>query len=120
MRLLNFWNSLGMSALFAFVLVLAFGSTARTEGPVTSKPDPERGKEVAERVCTNCHLVSDRQTKAVADVPSFAAIARQPDQSEEAIMARIILPKHPMPVIPITKSELEDVAAYIMSLRSEE
>lgn len=120
MRLLNFWNSLGITALFAFVLILALGSAARTEGPVTSKPDPERGQEVAERVCTNCHLVSDRQTNAVADVPSFAAIARQPDQSEGAIMARIILPKHPMPVIPITKSELEDVAAYIMSLRSTE
>lgn len=120
MKLLKFGNPLGTSALFAFVLVLALGSTARTEGPVTSKPDPGRGQEVAERVCTNCHLVSDRQAKAVADVPSFAAIADQPDQSEGAIMARIILPKHPMPVIPITKSELEDVAAYIMSLRPAE
>ena len=120
MRLLKFWNTLGVSALLAFALVLALGSTARTEGPVTSKPDPERGKEVAERVCTNCHLVSDRQTKAVADVPSFAAIARLPHQTQGAIMARIIVPKHPMPVIPITKPELEDVAAYIMSLRRQE
>ena len=34
-------------------------------------------------------------------------------------MARIVIPKHPMPVIPLTKHELEDLAAYIMSLRSE-
>lgn len=120
MRLLKFWNSLGASALLAFALILTLGSTARTEGPVTSKPDPERGKAVAERVCTNCHLVSERQTNAVADVPSFASIANQPDQTEGAIMARIILPKHPMPVIPITKAELEDVSAYIMSLKGEE
>jgi hypothetical protein len=32
-------------------------------------------------------------------------------------MARIILPKHPMPQIPLTKSELADLASYILSLR---
>lgn len=120
MKLRKFWNSLGASAILAFALVLMFGSAARTEAPVTSKPDPQRGQEIAERVCTNCHLVSDRQTNAVADVPSFAAIANKPDQNAGDIMARIIMPKHPMPVIPITKAELEDVTAYIMSLRSEE
>jgi cytochrome c1 len=35
-------------------------------------------------------------------------------------MAHIVLPKHPMPTIPITKSELADLAAYIMSLRDPE
>jgi cytochrome c1 len=35
-------------------------------------------------------------------------------------MAKIVMPKHPMPVIPITKSELEDLAAYIMSLKDQE
>jgi cytochrome c1 len=35
-------------------------------------------------------------------------------------MAHILLPKHPMPVIPLTKSELADLAAYILSLREEE
>ncbi|WP_141701301.1 c-type cytochrome [Methyloceanibacter methanicus] len=111
--------SLAASALLAFVLILGLGSAARTEGAVTSLPDPARGKALAERLCTNCHLVSDRQTKAVADVPSFAAIANKPDQTEGAVMARIVMPMHPMPVIPITKPELEDVSAYIMSLRGE-
>jgi hypothetical protein len=33
-------------------------------------------------------------------------------------MGRIILPKHPMPTIPLIKSEVGDLAAYIMSLRA--
>jgi cytochrome c1 len=41
------------------------------------------------------------------------------DQSEGSIMAKIVIPKHPMPVIPITKAELKDLAAYIMSLRDD-
>lgn len=34
-----------------------------------------------------------------------------------AIMAHIVLPKHPMPTIPLTKSELGDLAVYIPSIR---
>jgi mono/diheme cytochrome c family protein len=38
-------------------------------------------------------------------------------QTTGDIIAHIILPKHPMPEIPLTKAELADLAAYIMSLR---
>jgi hypothetical protein len=34
------------------------------------------------------------------------------------ITASIMLPKHPMPTIPLTKAELADLAAYILSLRN--
>jgi hypothetical protein len=34
-----------------------------------------------------------------------------------SIMAHIVLPKHPMPTIPLTQSELADLAAYILTLR---
>ncbi len=86
-------------------------------GP-TSRPDPETGKALAERLCTNCHLVgSVRQEHANPDVPSFREIANLPEQTEGAVAARIMLPKHPMPQIPLTKSELSDLAAYILSLR---
>ncbi len=41
-------------------------------------------------------------------------------QTVGAIMAHIMLPKHPMPTIPLTKSELANLAAYILSLREKE
>jgi len=87
-------------------------------GAVTSLPDPERGKDLAQRLCSNCHLVSGEQEHAVADVPSFHEIANMEGQTAGAIMGKIIIPKHPMPVIPITKAELNDLAAYIMSLKN--
>ena len=52
-----------------------------------------------------------------ADVPSFREIANLQGQTAGDIMAHIMLPKHPMPQIPLTKSELADLAAYILSLR---
>ena len=86
---------------------------------VTSEPDPVLGKSLAEKLCTNCHLVgsAQQQQPANADVPSFKEIAGREDQSAGAITARIMLPKHPMPQIPLTKAELADLAAYILSLR---
>jgi len=108
-----------VGVLLATTLFLSVGFKAQAQEPVTTEPSPNRGKALAERVCTNCHLVSDTQTEAVADVPSFREIADQPHQTPGSIMAKIAIPSHPMPVIPITKRELEDVSAYIMSLRSE-
>lgn len=86
---------------------------------VTSQPDPGHGKVLAEKLCTNCHLVgSAKQEHANADVPSFHEIADKEGQTAGSIIARILLPKHPMPTIPLTKAELSDLAAYILSLRN--
>jgi mono/diheme cytochrome c family protein len=87
---------------------------------VTSQPDPVHGKGLAEKLCTNCHLVgsAQQQQPANADVPSFHEIANREGQTAGAITARIMLPKHPMPTIPLTKAELADLAAYILSLRN--
>jgi mono/diheme cytochrome c family protein len=86
---------------------------------VTSQPDPVQGKDLAEKLCTNCHLVGSAQQQhpANADVPSFHEIANREGQTAGAITARIMLPKHPMPTIPLTKTELADLAAYILGLR---
>jgi mono/diheme cytochrome c family protein len=85
----------------------------------TLKPDPRHGKDLAEKLCTNCHLVgsTQQQQPANADVPSFHEIANREGQTAGAITAHIILPKHPMPQIPLTRAELADLAAYILSLR---
>lgn len=103
------------SALTATTLLLA---SAAAGAPVPGQPDPQAGKGLAEKLCTNCHLIgSAQQEHAVADVPSFHEIANRQGQTTGAIVAHIILPKHPMPQIPLTKGELADLAAYIMTLR---
>jgi mono/diheme cytochrome c family protein len=101
-------------ALGFILLGLSLGAA----GPVPVQPNPEHGKELAERLCTNCHLVgAAQQQHANVDVPSFHEIANQSGQTAGAIMAHIVLPKHPMPQIPLEKNEMADLAAYILSLR---
>ena len=103
--------------IVACSLVLGVGLSA---GVVTPPPDAAHGKQLAERLCSNCHLVGDaHQSKALADVPTFAEIATRENRTAGDIMARIMLPKHPMPQIPLQKNELADLAAYILSLQAE-
>lgn len=108
---------MNMRIVIAIGMALFFGAGLAFAGPVTSEPDPAHGKALAARLCSNCHLVGGDQDHANADIPSFREIANQEGQTEGTIMAHIVLPKHPMPTIPLTKSELADLAAYIMSLR---
>lgn len=103
-----------------FALLFAAAGGTAFAGAVTAKPDPERGRELAQRICSNCHLVSSAQEQVNVDVPSFREIGNLQSQTEGSIMAKIVMPKHPMPVIPITTSELKDLAAYIMSLKDQE
>jgi cytochrome c len=80
--------------------------------------DPQRGHELAARLCTNCHVV-DRQAPSAmpADVPTFAAIADRPGSTAEHLAGRIIVPHPAMPGVPLTAGEIRDIVAYIVSLK---
>lgn len=79
--------------------------------------DAVLGREVAQKLCVNCHIVEDRRPENVnPDVPSFIAIAEKPGQSEDAIHAFLIDPHYPMPNIQLTSLEVDNIASYIMSL----
>lgn len=106
-----------LRAISAFGTMCLLGAGLSLAAPATSQPDPIHGKDLAMRFCANCHLVSAGQEHANVDVPSFNEIANKEAQTAGAIMANIMLPKHPMPTIPLTQSELADLAAYILSLR---
>jgi cytochrome c len=82
-------------------------------------PDAKTGHEIASKLCTGCHIVGEKaaNTAMPADVPSFEEIANMPNQTAEAIAGRIVVPHPPMPTITLTREEIGDVAAYIMSLR---
>jgi mono/diheme cytochrome c family protein len=99
-------------------LALPFAVTQAFDQPGTSAPDPEYGKKLAGNLCSNCHLVGIGEPRqANADIPSFHESANKEGQTAGSIMAHIVLPKHPMPSIPLTQGEFADLAAYILTLR---
>lgn len=95
------------------------GSASGIAAPATPKPDPEKGHELAERICVACHVVSRQAATSTitADVPSFPEIANKPGQSMETLAGRIVIPHPAMPAIPLSREEIVNVVAYIMTLR---
>ena len=98
------------------IAILALGATL---APATSvlAADAENGRVLAEKNCAECHDIGpDGATKL--HPPSFAAIAGY--RAEEQILARILFPSlhAPMPAWAnwITRAEVDDLVAYILSL----
>lgn len=107
-----------MKAFSAVSFILMFLLADRSlAGPGTPKADPEIGRALAERVCVACHVISKHPSTVATDVPSFPAIANKPGQSMETIAGRIVIPHPPMIAVPLTRAEIADLAAYIMTFQ---
>lgn len=103
-----------LAALLAACLTLASETALAQVGP----PDAQNGGALAERLCATCHAVSgEAGARSRPDVPGFTAIARSPDTTPERLAGAIILPHPAMPGIALTRAEIRDIIAYIMSLK---
>lgn len=80
------------------------------------------GRELALKWCAECHLVDKTQTQAASDsVPSFYAVANHPSTTETGLKAFLMSPhKKQMPNIMLTREQIDDVVAYILSLHGQE
>ncbi len=88
---------------------------------VPGEPDPDRGMELAAKLCSNCHTgkgIPVQSSGQLADVPTFLEIAKRPGQTAERIHGILVMPRHPMPTIPLTQNEMADLAAYILNLKT--
>ena len=84
----------------------------------TNRGDAKRGLELAEKLCTGCHIVAPNSAKtANPDVPSFPSIARRTGSTAERLAGRIIVPHPAMPSTQLTVAEIRDVVAYILTLK---
>lgn len=100
------------------VIALAQSVTAADDNKKKWVPDATRGQSVSERLCISCHLVKSGQAgNVIAGVPSFAAIANQPDQSSKRISNALMRSHPPMPTMPLTLHEIGDIIAYLDTLR---
>jgi mono/diheme cytochrome c family protein len=75
------------------------------------------GRILAQRWCASCHLVSEDQKTASSDVPTFSAIARRSKTEIDALAGFLADPHPPMPNLSLTRNEINDLLAYISSLK---
>ena len=84
---------------------------------VAAAADANNGKRIAQMRCAPCHIVIPNQRKGeIADSPPFEDIGRQNGFNAE-MLAYLILSPHPRMNLTFTRKEVDDLAAYIASLR---
>jgi len=80
------------------------------------EPDAQAGLELARDLCTGCHIVGPQRVGSDA-APPFAALARDPEMTLDALHAWPG-PNHPvMGDMALTRTQIADINAYLDRLR---
>lgn len=98
----------------AGLLIVAGTRIARAE----EYGDPAEGHRLAQQWCSNCHVIErSAQSGASNGAPSFAAIAGMKAMTPMALHVFLQTPHDRMPDLHLTRNEIDDLIAYITSLR---
>jgi len=102
----------------AIMMILATGA-----GPAPESPREEiaRGRTLAYALCAQCHLNEGQGEKeGPMGVPGFKAVANRPKQTFGGIVRWLKAVPPMMPDHHLTQDEMDELAAFIMSLRKEQ
>ena len=104
--------SLGIAAVALFTAVAGAPAAAVETGFAGA------GEAYALEICSDCHVVSDRQVRVdTVMLPSFRTIANDPKYSEHWLRTFVRTPHFEMPNFILTDQQLDDLLAYIATLK---
>ena len=113
-------NRVRRSGLAALLILGVSACTTRPplEAPAPLSPAAERGRSFALRACGGCHALDGAREGPNAVAPAFASIRlRHTEISLERNLEAIAREGHgEMPPIYMTRSEIDDLVAYIETL----
>ncbi len=73
----------------------------------------ERGKEIVSKWCISCHKAGPT---ADDRIPSLAALAANPKNTDGAIRNFLMEPHKPMPPLELGTQQIEDIIVYLRTL----
>ena len=94
-------------------LILAASTVAAVE-----LGDKSAGHAYAQKVCAQCHAVEKDTNYLFAQVPSFQEIADTEGMTPRALLVWLQTPHPNMPDFIIPPADMDNLIAYVMSLRT--
>jgi len=76
-----------------------------------------KGELIATEQCAGCHAVKPGQQSPNPKAPAFASLAADPSITELSLRAFLRTPHWTMPNIILKPDDIDEVAAYIVSLK---
>lgn len=85
--------------------------------PLPAHADSAAGEHLARQWCANCHVIDGTGPRSVVQQgpPGFHAVARHLDPAQ--LRTFLSHPHGAMPDLALTRAEIEDLIAYIESLK---
>lgn len=100
------------------ILLSAVSLVAAASFALAANEEVERGHALAEAWCAGCHAVDGTDLRASGkDSLSFVAIAGLATTTSPALHAFLATPHPEMPNFKLTGGEIDDLVAYILSLK---
>jgi mono/diheme cytochrome c family protein len=96
--------------------VLSGAALAVQAGSASAAGDPGSGLVLAKTWCSSCHIVAPNAAGGDT-APPFASIANRPNRSPGATRAWLTDTHPPMPNLNLSNQQMDDVGAYLESLR---
>lgn len=101
----------GLSLMFAAMLIVIPSQRAAGQDAVA-------GRALAQRWCDSCHVVGPQQQRGTSTgAPTFTAIANMKSTTAMGLRVFLQTPHGRMPDLHLTREEIGDVSAYILSLK---
>jgi mono/diheme cytochrome c family protein len=120
-RLSAAWTQEGSIMSKSAMLCVLFLAVTSEADAAEDSTDVTRGGELARAWCANCHAVERGQLVGpYMNVPNFTDVARLPSTTAMALRAFLSTPHPSMPNVKLTAGEVDEIIAYIMSLRSDQ
>jgi len=105
---------------FASALIMLCAIARLATANAAEVGDPARGLAYAKQVCAKCHAVEQGDIFSPEILaPTFETVAKSEGMTERALYVWLQAGNHEsMPNLMIPQGDLDDVVAYIMSLRA--
>lgn len=104
-------------SLRSLFCLLAVAATCAAIPGAARAADAMGGKKIAGQWCASCHATATGR-RANDTAPAFTELANDPARTPVRLRAWLTDPHPPMPNLGLSRIEIEDVIAYIGSLRA--
>lgn len=100
--------------LLASGILLAAGGLAQA----AQRGDVGAGRKIAQTWCASCHIVGPTKQAVSNGAPSFSAVADMKSTTWMSLTVFLRTPHFPMPNFQLGNDQIDNVIAYILSLRT--
>lgn len=117
MHITNFLSQPGRS-LIALLQIAMIVTLSTAPAGAQNAGDAAAGRQLAKTWCVSCHVVDPDQKQGTSNgAPPFTAIAAMKTTTFLGLEVFLQTPHGRMPDLHLSRDEIDDVAAYIISLK---